>query len=101
LWVLNLETGGWQALEVPNGPSPRYNHTAAWIPGKGMIIFGGRDGSAAFNDMWLLTLQEAVPETAAPTTEPAAAPAEPTATPAAAPAEPTPTPELVSEHDGG
>jgi hypothetical protein len=97
LWVLNLETGGWQLVESAGGPAPRYNHTAAWIPGRGMLIFGGRDGSAAFNDLWLLTISSAAPETAAPTTEPTEAPAEA----APAPVPPTPTPELVSEHDGG
>ena len=102
LWVLDVTTGVWQQVAVGEGPSPRYGHSAAWIPGQGMLIFGGRNNEGALNDMWLLSLQPAGTETTAPAAEPAPA-AEATATPAAAepaPAEPTPTPELVSEHDG-
>lgn len=101
IWILDLATGVWQPIEAADGPGPRYNHSAVWIPGRGMLIFGGRNNEGALNDMWLLSLQ--APATEAPAAEPTAttapaeaAPAEPTE----APAEPTPTPELVSEHDG-
>jgi hypothetical protein len=92
LWLLDLTTGVWQPLEAPNGPSPRYNHSAVWIPGRGMLMFGGRNNEGPKNDMWLLSLQSAAPGTTIPTEEPAPAPAEPA---------PTPTSEPVSEHDGG
>jgi hypothetical protein len=99
VWLLDLTSGSWQAIESSGGPAARYNHTAAWIPGRGMVVFGGRDNNGAFNDLWLLSVGTPAPDTAAPTATPAPDTAAPTATPA--PIEPTPTPELISEHDGG
>jgi hypothetical protein len=99
LWVLDLASGVWQQVNAPNGPSARYNHAAVWIPGRGMLVFGGRDANGLFNDLWLLTL---TPGAAPDTTTPAeATPTPAPEAPTAAPPPPTPTPELVSEHDGG
>ena len=56
-WLLNVAADAWRLIEAPAGPAARYNHATVWAPGSGMLIFGGRDGSAAFDDVWLLSLQ--------------------------------------------
>lgn len=104
LWTLDLASGVWQSIEAPEGPDARFQHAAVWIPGQGMLVFGGRD-EHPLGDMWLLSGQPTAPAepTAEPTTPPVAEPTatpEPEPTPTSVPA-PTPTPELISEHDGG
>lgn len=88
VWVLNLDSGSWQPIETAVSPDARYQHAAAWVPGLGMLLFGGRNDSA-LGDMWLLTLPAAATIDEAPAPQPTSAPP------------PSPTPELVSEHDGG
>jgi len=98
LWQLDLASGLWQPVDTPDGPGPRYQHAAVWIPNMGMLVYGGRDDTGPLGDLWLLRTQPA----AEPETEP-----EPTPSPLPPPPPPTPappptsTPELVSEHDGG
>src|SRR6185295_6426105 len=36
--------GGWDVLDAPNPPSPRYGHTAIWT-GTEMIVWGGSAGN--------------------------------------------------------
>ena len=100
LWSLDLTSGVWQSIEAPDGPDARFQHAAVWIPGQGMLVFGGRD-EHPLGDMWLLSTQSALSEepTPPPAPEPTATP-EPEPTPTPEPV-PTPTPELISEHDGG
>jgi hypothetical protein len=44
-------TMGWTELSSPQGPAPRWNHTAVWDPvSSQMVVFGGTDGAAYFND---------------------------------------------------
>ncbi len=88
VWILNLDSGSWQPIETAVSPDARYQHAAAWVPGLGMLLFGGRNDSA-LGDMWLLTLPAAATIDEAPAPQPTPAPP------------PSPTPELVSEHDGG
>lgn len=88
VWILNLDSGSWQPIETAVSPDARYQHAAAWVPGLGMLLFGGRNDSA-LGDMWLLTLPAAATTDEAPAPQPTPAPP------------PSPTPELVSEHDGG
>jgi hypothetical protein len=87
--MLSLDTGEWRPIEAAVGPEARYQHAAVWLPGRGMLLYGGQNG-APLGDMWLLSFRP-------PATE---APAEPA--PTQPPAEPTATPtvEPVSEHDG-
>lgn len=88
VWILNLDSGSWQPIETAVSPDARYQHAAAWVPGLGMLLFGGRNDSA-LGDMWLLTLPAAATIDEAPAPQPTPDPP------------PSPTPELVSEHDGG
>jgi|GEM_PF-2587784 len=99
LWLLDLTTGVWESIEAPDGPEARYQHAAVWIPGQGMLVFGGRD-EHPLDDMWLLSIQPTAPEESTPpAAEQTATPEpEPTLTPVPVP---TDTPELISEHDGG
>jgi N-acetylneuraminic acid mutarotase len=93
LWSLNLENDSWSPLEIASGPQARYNQSAVWVPGSGMLVFGGRDNNrTALGDLWLLTLDPATLPSEAPS---APVEAQPTAIP-----DPTPTPELISPSTG-
>jgi hypothetical protein len=109
LWMLDWATIEWSPFGAENNPAPRFDHTAAWLPDTGMLIFGGRNNEGALCDLQLLlvdpsNVQPGLMSESAPAEEPAPEdqPAE-EATPV--PAEPTATPELISpptgsEHDG-
>lgn len=94
IWFLDLTTGNWQPVDASGEPGARYQHAAAWIPGRGMLVYGGRD-DGPLGDLWLLETQ------APPTPEPPPPSATPAPPPTSTPEPPTPTPELISEHDGG
>lgn len=53
LWRLDLDTDIWTRID-PAGPAPskRFGHAAAWLPGIGMVVFGGQAGSDFFDDLW-------------------------------------------------
>jgi N-acetylneuraminic acid mutarotase len=48
----------WQELKPANaGPGPRYEHAMQYSPATNQLfVFGGRDGSQVFNDIWALNL---------------------------------------------
>ena len=48
----------WQKLEPGNeGPGPRYQHAMAYNAATNQVfVFGGRDGSQVYNDVWVLDL---------------------------------------------
>jgi N-acetylneuraminic acid mutarotase/uncharacterized membrane protein YozB (DUF420 family) len=48
----------WQALQPTTpGPGPRYEHAMQYHPATNQLfVFGGRDGSQTFNDVWALDL---------------------------------------------
>lgn len=50
----------WQELEPANaGPGPRYEHAMQYSPATNQLfVFGGRDGSQVFNDIWALNLDD-------------------------------------------
>jgi N-acetylneuraminic acid mutarotase len=54
LWAYDLAADTWRRLE-PAGPVPaaRFGHEAAWIAGRGLVVFGGQAGSTFFGDLWL------------------------------------------------
>ena len=52
IWILDVATGAWTLVDSQGGPSARYNHTAIWIPGYGMVVYGGRNNSGALSDLW-------------------------------------------------
>ena len=91
LWALDLSIDAWFPLEVAGGPQARYNHTAAWVAGSGLLVFGGRDEARTpLADLWLLSLD---PASLQPSEAPAPPPKEPQPVP-------TPTPELISTPEG-
>jgi outer membrane protein assembly factor BamB len=53
LWRLDLATDTWSRVE-PSGerPSRRFGHAAVWLPGLGMVIFGGQAGATFHDDLW-------------------------------------------------
>lgn len=53
LWRLDLATDTWQRQE-PAGDRPgrRFGHTATWLPGVGLVVFGGQRGADFFDDLW-------------------------------------------------
>jgi hypothetical protein len=53
LWAFDLTTDQWTRV-VPNGPSPpaRFGHTATWVPGVGLVVWSGQQGSTFFGDIW-------------------------------------------------
>lgn len=54
LWAYDLATDAWQRLAPAGGaPSARFGHEAAWVPGYGLVVFGGQAGSTFFGDLWL------------------------------------------------
>jgi hypothetical protein len=57
VWVFDVRAEAWSQIEQSGEPpSPRQGHDAAWVPGQGLYVFGGNDGSSDLNDLWLLTL---------------------------------------------
>ena len=54
LWAYDLAADAWRRLN-PAGPAPaaRFGHEAAWIPNRGLVVFGGQAGSTFFGDTWL------------------------------------------------
>ncbi|MCB0190523.1 MAG: hypothetical protein KDJ65_01120 [Anaerolineae bacterium] len=51
-WILDVASGNWVLVGPQGAPPARYNHGAVWIPGYGMILYGGRNDSGALGDMW-------------------------------------------------
>ncbi len=57
-WTLSLDSPAWTEL-LPSGiaPAPRRNHTAIWDEAQSrMIVFGGTNGVATFDDVYALDL---------------------------------------------
>ena len=54
LWAYDLAADTWQRLS-PAGAAlaARLGHEAAWIPGRGLVTFGGQAGSTFVGDLWL------------------------------------------------
>jgi len=53
LWRYDLEGEAWEALDpAPNGPSPRFGHTATWVDEIGLVVWSGQAGSSFFADLW-------------------------------------------------
>ena len=55
LWSFDLVTERWQR-EPTDGARPhaRFGHDAAWLPGRGLVVWAGQAGSDFFDDLWLL-----------------------------------------------
>jgi hypothetical protein len=50
LWAYDLVADTW--TQLAGGPSARFGHNAAWVPGVGVVIFAGQAGSTFFDDLW-------------------------------------------------
>lgn len=54
LWAFDLGSESWRRLDVTgDGPEARFGHEAVWLPGGGLVVFGGQRGSTFFDDLWL------------------------------------------------
>ncbi len=53
LWRYDLAQDRWKKLS-PRGqrPQPRFGHSAAWVEGRGVVVFAGQRGSDFFADLW-------------------------------------------------
>jgi hypothetical protein len=53
LWELDLTSATWRKV-LPPGPRPaaRFGHTATWLEGLGLVIFGGQGDDGFFDDLW-------------------------------------------------
>ncbi len=53
LWRYDLAQDRWKKLS-PRGrrPPPRFGHSAAWVDGRGVVVFAGQRGSDFFADLW-------------------------------------------------
>lgn len=62
LWSFDPVSARWTKLSAPNGPPPRYNHTATWDPVRNrMLVFGGWTGFRTdpnYNDLWAYAPRE-------------------------------------------
>lgn len=60
LWRYDLATDSWQLVEV-DGPRPeaRFGHVAAWLDGRGLVVWSGQQSARVFfADTWLFDPQE-------------------------------------------
>jgi galactose oxidase-like protein len=55
LWRFDLGRERWERVDAgSSGPAARFGHEAAWLPGRGLVIWAGQAGAEAFfNDLWL------------------------------------------------
>ncbi|MCB0164045.1 MAG: hypothetical protein KDI79_07465 [Anaerolineae bacterium] len=51
-WILDVASGAWTLVDPQGAPSPRYNHASVWIPGYGMVIYGGRNNNGPLSELW-------------------------------------------------
>jgi hypothetical protein len=59
-WALSLDTSRWELLHDGSGecPAPRWQHAGIIDNGRGQLgVFGGRDLSATYADVWVLDLK--------------------------------------------
>lgn len=60
IWAYGLATDAWQRIDVSGAsPAARFGHEAAWVPGHGLVVFGGQAGSTFFGDLWLFNAEAA------------------------------------------
>ena len=54
LWAFDLASDTWQRIN-PTGDAPpaRFGHEAAWVAGRGLVLFGGQTGASFYDDVWL------------------------------------------------
>ena len=54
LWAFDLGADSWRLVDVTgDAPAARFGHEAAWVPGRGLVVFGGQRGATFFDDLWL------------------------------------------------
>ena len=53
VWSYDLTSDRWTQLQPDgDGPPPREGHSAAWVDGLGLVVFGGRTGAGVLDDFW-------------------------------------------------
>jgi Galactose oxidase, central domain len=54
LWAFDLAAESWRLVDAAgDAPAARFGHEAAWVPGLGLVVFGGQTGPRFFDDLWL------------------------------------------------
>jgi Galactose oxidase, central domain len=51
LWAYDLAADVWSQVDA-SGPAPRFGHSAAWVEGIGLVVFGGQAGATFYDDLW-------------------------------------------------
>jgi len=56
-WTYDLKTNTWTRMNPPVSPPPRLQHNLTYDPHNGVaVLYGGRQGSNAYNDLWVYDL---------------------------------------------
>ena len=54
LWRFDPAIDAWERVDqAGGGPVARFGHEAAWVPGRGLVIWAGQAGANFFDDLWL------------------------------------------------
>lgn len=72
-WTYNLKTNTWTEMHPAVSPSPRQQHNMAYDPHNGVVVlYGGRDGGTAYNDVWVYDISSNTWSSVATSTAPPA-----------------------------
>lgn len=54
LWRFDPATETWDRVDqAGGGPAARFGHEAAWVRGRGLVVWAGQAGATFFDDLWL------------------------------------------------
>lgn len=73
-YTFNTATKTWKMMAGGTAPPAREGAAASYVPGVGVVLFGGADGQHVFNDMYVWNGSEWLPVTST-VLDPATAPA--------------------------
>jgi hypothetical protein len=55
LWAFDLGAAAWSEINITVDlpvPSPRFGHTATWVPNVGLVVWSGQGTAGFFDDIW-------------------------------------------------
>ena len=58
LWRLDLESLRWSPIQQTNKPPPRYSAGLVADKKQRLVLYGGEDNSAKFNDLYMFSLKD-------------------------------------------
>ncbi|MDZ4278684.1 MAG: kelch repeat-containing protein, partial [Dehalococcoidia bacterium] len=54
LWLFDAASDTWTQQTAEGAPSPRFGHDGALTAAGSLLVFGGSDGEADFDELWEL-----------------------------------------------